>query len=152
MITKQSAMKKISFVLLCIIAFSFSKAQDSTHKNLPFKFTAEAAPEWTRLFERTSGWFGADGIFSIPLSGIDKNNNARNDSTLLLFSDTYIGEVKDGKPVHEWPRCTVVGLMDWPIRLLARGIVRTVGAWFFVWAFSLYSTLKCHNSQTRFAN
>jgi hypothetical protein len=64
-----------------------------------FSFTVEAAPEWTNLFYRKSGWFGADGIFSIPLSGVDKNNNEGNDSTLLLFGDTFIGEVKDNKPM-----------------------------------------------------
>lgn len=98
---KISAMKKITIAFLATIILCSSKAQDSSKnkKNLPFKFTVEAAPEWTRLFERTSGWFGADGIFSIPLSGVDKNNNEGNDSTLLLFSDTYIGEVKDGKPL-----------------------------------------------------
>lgn len=64
-----------------------------------FHFTVEKADDWTNLFYRKSGWFGADGIFSIPLSGVDKNNNAENDSTLLLFGDTYIGEVQDGKPM-----------------------------------------------------
>ncbi|MFM8484996.1 MAG: hypothetical protein ACKOCH_01585, partial [Bacteroidota bacterium] len=49
----------------------------------------EQAPEWTNLFYRQSGWFGADGIFSIPLSGVDKPGNAGNSETLLLFSDTY---------------------------------------------------------------
>src|ERR1043166_3594179 len=93
-------MKKNSFISLFILLGLFVKAQDSVKKNTPpFKYTVEAAPEWTKLFERTSGWFGADGIFSIPLSGVDKNNNEGNDSTLLIFSDTYIGEVKDGKPL-----------------------------------------------------
>jgi Domain of unknown function (DUF4185) len=64
-----------------------------------FSYTVEAAPEWTNLFYRNSGWFGGDGIFSIPLSGVDKNNNEGNDSTLLLFGDTFIGDVKDGKPL-----------------------------------------------------
>lgn len=87
------------FLLSCYI--NTIHAQDSTDKKTGFKYSAEAAPEWTKLFERTSGWFGADGIFSIPLSGVDKSNNEGNDSTLLLFSDTYIGEVKDGKPVND---------------------------------------------------
>ncbi len=89
----------ITYFILLITTFLF--AQDSLKNKiaLPFKFTVEAAPEWTNLFYRNSGWFGADGIFSIPLSGVDKNNNEGNDSTLLLFSDTYIGEVKDGKPL-----------------------------------------------------
>jgi hypothetical protein len=63
------------------------------------QFTVEAAPEWTALFYRKSGWFGADGIFSIPLSGVDRPGNEGNKETLLIFSDTYIGEVKDDKPL-----------------------------------------------------
>ncbi|MBK8567767.1 MAG: hypothetical protein IPN76_31725 [Saprospiraceae bacterium] len=62
------------------------------------KYTVEAAPEWTNLFHRTFGWFGADGIFSIPLSGVDKVGNLGNQETLLLFSDTYIGEVVGNVP------------------------------------------------------
>jgi len=94
-------MKRLIALIISLSVVCNVNAQDSINKKAAFKFTAEAASEWTRLFERTSGWFGADGIFSIPLSGVDKNNNARNDSTLLLFSDTYIGEVKDGKPVSD---------------------------------------------------
>lgn len=97
---KLYAMKLFSVLLLFLFINAFVQAQQPGKQN-DFKFSAEAAPEWTKLFERTSGWFGADGIFSIPLSGVDKNNNAGNDSTLLLFSDTYIGEVKDGKPVND---------------------------------------------------
>ena len=33
------------------------------------------------------------------MSGAEENNNNRNNSTLLVFSDTYIGKVKDGKPL-----------------------------------------------------
>jgi hypothetical protein len=47
-----------------------------------------AAPEWDALFQRDSGWIGADGAYSIPLAG---------DTTLWLFSDTFVGKVKDGK-------------------------------------------------------
>ncbi len=63
----------------------------------PLIFTAEPAPEWTALMERTSGWFGADGIFSIPLDGSEERQ-AEGKKTLFIFSDTYIGEVKDGVP------------------------------------------------------
>jgi hypothetical protein len=92
-------MKKILVYFLPVVIAIHAFGQDTTKPKSSFNFTAQAAPEWTQLFERTSGWFGADGIFSIPLSGVDKNNNEGNDSTLLLFSDTYIGEVKDGKPL-----------------------------------------------------
>jgi hypothetical protein len=47
-----------------------------------------AAPEWDALFQRESGWIGADGNYSIPLA---------QDTTLWLFSDTFVGAVRDGK-------------------------------------------------------
>lgn len=63
----------------------------------PLSFTSEAAPEWTALMERTSGWFGADGIFSIPLDG-KETQGVKDKKTLFIFSDTYIGEVENNVP------------------------------------------------------
>lgn len=57
--------------------------------------TAIPAPRWTNLFYRDSGWFGADGIFSIPLSGSGQGH--KTDSIMLVFSDTMIGKIKDNK-------------------------------------------------------
>lgn len=68
--------------------------------NFNIDFTVEEAPEWTALFKRTSGWFGADGIFSIPVNGVNKAGSA--DSTLLIFSDSMIGEVKEGELQSGW--------------------------------------------------
>lgn len=61
------------------------------------KFKVEEAPEWTALFNRTSGWFGADGIFAIPLSGEDNIKAKDSTETVLIFSDTMIGQIVDGK-------------------------------------------------------
>jgi hypothetical protein len=57
------------------------------------KISADSAPEWTRLFDRTTGWTGADGIFSIPLSGYKAPDHAAGGKTLFAFSDTWIGDV-----------------------------------------------------------
>lgn len=57
-------------------------------------FTVQAAPEWDILFKRDSGWFGGDGIFAIPLSAIEHRLSEDQDSTIILFSDTMIGEIK----------------------------------------------------------
>ena len=81
---------------LLLSACSVKTAPKISSKTL--QFTVEAAPEWTQLFNRNSGWFGSDGIFSIPLSGVDKVGNVGNQETLLLFSDTYIGEVEGKAP------------------------------------------------------
>jgi hypothetical protein len=62
---------------------------DLTH----LKFTVEEATDWSNLFLRKSGWIGADGIFAIPLNGVDTAGAGKNQETLLLFSDTIIGEI-----------------------------------------------------------
>ncbi len=82
--------------VLFVVACSIKPTAGSSINEL--KYTVTAAPEWTQLFRRQSGWFGADGVFSIPLSGVDKVGNIGNRETLLLFSDTYIGEVEGNKP------------------------------------------------------
>ncbi|CAN5659347.1 hypothetical protein BH10BAC3_BH10BAC3_18560 [soil metagenome] len=94
--------RRLLSVLMCFSAAIPLLAQPKTNlkkDSVDFTFSVEKANGWTDLFYRKSGWFGGDGIFSIPLSGVDKNNNAGNDSTLILFGDTYIGEVKNDKPV-----------------------------------------------------
>jgi len=72
----------------------------TSSSDVPLKsltFTSEPAPEWTALMERTSGWFGADGIFSIPLDG-KETQQIEGKKTLFVFSDTYVGEVENGVP------------------------------------------------------
>ncbi len=55
---------------------------------------AAAAPAWTALFNRTSGWTGADGIYSIPASGVETPGSTGPASkTLFIFNDTFIGSV-----------------------------------------------------------
>lgn len=57
-------------------------------------YSAVAAPDWTALFDRTSGWTGADGVYSIPLSGDERAASTGPDArTLILFSDTFVGTV-----------------------------------------------------------
>ena len=57
--------------------------------------TVEQATEWDDLFYRSSGWTGADGIYTIPLSGDERETVNPNERTLILFSDTFIGEVDE---------------------------------------------------------
>jgi hypothetical protein len=62
---------------------------------VPPGLVVEPARAWTDLFDRMKGWTGADGIYSIPLSGLETPGAST--PTLLVFSDTFIGEVgRDG--------------------------------------------------------
>ncbi|WP_142785090.1 DUF4185 domain-containing protein [Changchengzhania lutea] len=98
-------MKYLNFVSIAVIVLLLAcknseKKETIETKKEPLKelnFTAEAAPEWTALMERTSGWFAADGIFTIPLNGKEEQQ-VKDKKTLFIFSDTYIGEVENGVP------------------------------------------------------
>ncbi|MBS1745889.1 MAG: DUF4185 domain-containing protein [Bacteroidetes bacterium] len=81
----------LSFSLLLGCGESKEKIQAATDLTT-FHFTAAPATEWTDLFYRKHGWFGADGIFSIPMNGID-TAGANNPETMLLFSDTMLGDI-----------------------------------------------------------
>ena len=48
-------------------------------------------PGFDALFDNRKGWTGADGAYSLPLS---------DDSTLWLFGDTWLGDIRDGAHVN----------------------------------------------------
>lgn len=56
--------------------------------SLPQVASAEPDAKLNSLFRRTQGWVGGDGAFSVALS--DRR-------ALWLFSDTWVGSVRDGK-------------------------------------------------------
>ncbi len=88
---------RIILSFLCVFSFSFcSNVKENKTDYLSVKFTVEEAPGWTALFKRYSGWFGADGIFAIPLNGKDNKQADSTTKTILIFSDTLIGEIEDG--------------------------------------------------------
>ena len=62
-------------------------------------FSIEEDTAFTKLFKRDHGWFGADGIFTIPLNGVD--NISENDTAqerMIIFSDSMLGDVVNDKP------------------------------------------------------
>ena len=56
-------------------------------------FRVVRAPEWEAFFDRDSGWTGADGGFSIPLSGVYVPGSGDLGPTVFTFGDTFIGEI-----------------------------------------------------------
>jgi len=54
---------------------------------------AERAFDWDAVFDRTSGWTGADGIYSIPLSEKERPDGWKHSATAFVFSDTFWGDV-----------------------------------------------------------
>jgi hypothetical protein len=82
-------------LLLCLSDFAIT----AQVKNVPdlsnIRFTVEEAPEWSALLKRNSGWFGGDGIYTIPFNGMESRRANQRDSVLFIFSDTMIGDIKD---------------------------------------------------------
>jgi hypothetical protein len=56
-------------------------------------FSTRAAPEWTDIFYRNNGWFGADGIFTMTRNGKESIGAGAEDSVFMYFSDTMTGEI-----------------------------------------------------------
>ena len=54
----------------------------------PLVKSAAPAPDLDALFERADGWIGADGAYSVALTP---------KRILWLFSDTWVGQVRDGR-------------------------------------------------------
>ena len=92
-------MKKIVVLLFLVIVFCSEKKADCQKFGdlTTLKFSVSEAPEWTALLKRSSGWFGADGIYTIPLNGKAYKQVTRKDKVLFIFSDSMIGEIEDGK-------------------------------------------------------
>lgn len=76
-----------------VFAQSKHTSVDLTHLN----YTLEEAPDWTNLFIRNSGWFGADGIYALPSDGARSKGGSAGVKNMIIFSDTMIGDVVGGK-------------------------------------------------------
>ncbi|MEP6513955.1 MAG: DUF4185 domain-containing protein [Parafilimonas sp.] len=86
--------------VFCDCSTKKTKTEHTTAANTNLtnlKYTVEEVPAWISLFKRTSGWYGADGIFAIPLNGIDNVAISDTSTNLILFSDSMIGEIENGK-------------------------------------------------------
>ena len=86
-------------LVMAIVVFAgdaFAQSWPVNTDTTSLKFTTVMAPEWTSQFVRDHGWFGADGIYSIPLNGDDRPGN--HTKTMFIFSDTMIGDVVNDIP------------------------------------------------------
>lgn len=59
------------------------------------RITVREAPEWTTLFKRQRDWTGSDGIYALPLNGYEGSGHAQPGRQILIFGDTFIGEVDE---------------------------------------------------------
>lgn len=62
----------------------------------------EPADDWSDLFDQTSGWTGSDATYSIPLSSYDYPGGVNYQGSLIVFGDTFIGEVNANDQRYDW--------------------------------------------------
>jgi hypothetical protein len=82
-------------LLICFLSVKTTAQVKRTPNLTSIKFTVEEAPEWSALLKRDSGWFGGDGIYTIPFNGVETGQANPRDSILFIFSDTMVGQIKD---------------------------------------------------------
>ncbi len=93
-------MKRSGLFLCCYFCLVFTGlAQDKLLSIQPetLDYTVEPATDWNALFNRYTGWFGGDGIFTIPLDGVEHSTAKTTSKVLFIFSDSMIGTIKHGK-------------------------------------------------------
>ena len=90
-------MKQFFLVALSVILSVATFAQTSQQADTLVNYKVESAPEWTDMFYRNTGWFGADGIFTMALSGKETIGAGAKDSVFMYFSDTMTGLVKGNR-------------------------------------------------------
>jgi hypothetical protein len=81
----------------------------------PVVKSAARAPDLDALFYRTDGWIGADGAYSVSLSV---------NRTLWLFSDTWVGKIRDGRRTDATIVNNSVGLQEAPSGRLSYSTAR----------------------------
>jgi Domain of unknown function (DUF4185) len=81
----------------------------------PVVKSAAQAPELDALFECADGWIGADGAYSVALSP---------NRTLWLFSDTWVGRIRDGQRTDPTIVNNTVGVQEGYGRRLTYSIAR----------------------------
>lgn len=86
-------MHKLLTTLILVLLITLSGCDEQKHPQSAFSFSTRPAPYWDQVFKRTSGWFGGDGVFFIPLAEKGISNKRKQ---LILFSDTMVGEISEG--------------------------------------------------------
>lgn len=61
-----------------------------------------AASQWDEMLRRDSGWIGADGVYSVPLNGMETPGKANETETMFWFSDNIWGKINGDTLADNW--------------------------------------------------
>ncbi|WP_194777902.1 DUF4185 domain-containing protein [Pararhodonellum marinum] len=63
---------------------------------------AKSVPQWEEMLFQKSGWIGADGVYVVPLNGVERHGEADQTQTMFWFSDSIIGNIEGDSLQTDW--------------------------------------------------
>ena len=85
-------MNRRSLFLSALLVIMLAASVSAQPKVITADQVGSNAERFTSMFDRSEGWLGADGIYSIPLNSNDHWGSANKESrTFFVFSDTMLG-------------------------------------------------------------
>ncbi len=67
--------------------------ENSYYQDTSARITTKPAPEWANMLKHDSGWIGADGIYCMPMNGVEAPGKMKETNTFFWFSDCIIGNI-----------------------------------------------------------
>ncbi len=62
----------------------------------------KSAPEWANMLKHDTGWIGADGIYCVPMNGVEAPGKMKETNTFFWFSDCIIGNIAADTLQKNW--------------------------------------------------
>jgi hypothetical protein len=81
---------------------SAASVKDLNDKDTSSMLVTTPAPEWALMLKHDSGWIGADGIYSLPMNGVEAPGKADQTNTFFWFSDCITGTIKADTLQQGW--------------------------------------------------
>ncbi|RVU02041.1 DUF4185 domain-containing protein [Mucilaginibacter limnophilus] len=94
-VNKAGMFAAVTFACLWAAACNTSKGakEEKLDPDSATKIVVSRAPEWAEMLKHDTGWIGADGIYSISLTGKETSDTEGKSPSMFWFSDCIYGTV-----------------------------------------------------------
>ncbi|MEP7107709.1 MAG: DUF4185 domain-containing protein [Ferruginibacter sp.] len=79
-----------------------SEAENFYYQDTATRLITESAPEWANMLKHDKGWIGADGIYCLPMNGVEAPGKMKETNTFFWFSDCIIGNIVADTLQKDW--------------------------------------------------
>lgn len=99
-------MKKPCFAFAGLLLFAGCagplKTESSPAPQSRQGIVSKGASQWDEMLRRNEGWIGADGVYAVPLNGVETPGKAAETETMLWFSDNIWGRISGDTLADGW--------------------------------------------------